>query len=194
MVQVWLETLQGERKELPVVVTPPIFRINGNSKGGVKVLPIVGSLPTDRESVFLLVFQEIPQKSDSDKNSLRIAVRTKIKLIVRPTPLYKLDIKQQFEKITWRLTEHGDELLLKADNPTPFNFAITDLQYQKNGKLNALTNKFVNIKPYSDYQLVVSRDKLQHSDLIFSYAYINDYGGTSEEITKILSAGGIRNE
>ncbi|WCE31662.1 fimbrial biogenesis chaperone [Vibrio sp. SCSIO 43137] len=194
MVQVWLETLQGEKKAIPAVVTPPIFRINGNSKGGVKVLPIVDSLPKDRESVYLLVFQEIPQKTENNKNSLRIAVRTKIKLIIRPQGLNKLDISEQFKKVTWRLVEHGGELLLKASNPTPFNFAITDFQYHNNGRLTSLSDSFVNITAYSDYQLVVSRDKLQDSTLIFNYAYINDFGGTSEVITKTITLEEINSE
>lgn len=179
MVQIWMETLQGERKNIPIVVTPPIFRIDGNSKGGVKVLPVVDALPKERESVYLLVFQEIPKKTDGDKNALRIAVRTKIKLIVRPEQLNKLDISKQFEKVTWQLVERGEKLLLKADNPTPFNFAITDFEYQKDGKLNALSDVFVNLSPYSDYELVVSREKLEKGTLTFNYAYINDFGGVS---------------
>lgn len=192
MVQVWTETLQGERKNVPVVITPPIFRIDSNSKGGVKVLPVVNALPKDRESVYLLVFQEIPQKSDSDKNALRIAVRTKIKIIIRPEGLKQLDISKQFEKITWQLVERGGELLLKARNPTPFNFAITSFEYHKSGELNGLSDAFVNISPYSDYEQVISRDKLEKGALTFNYAYINDFGGTSDLITKRMSLEGAK--
>lgn len=66
LAQGWLENEQGEKIETPLIVLPPIQRIEPGNKSQVKVqsLPDIAQLPQDRESVFYFNLREIPPRSE----------------------------------------------------------------------------------------------------------------------------------
>jgi chaperone protein EcpD len=63
---------------------PPLFRLDAMKEQMVRIVPTAHNLPTDRESVFYFNAQEIPAASNDDGNTLKIALRTRIKLFYRP--------------------------------------------------------------------------------------------------------------
>ncbi|WP_163083162.1 fimbrial biogenesis chaperone, partial [Acinetobacter baumannii] len=69
----WVEADNGaDKREVPFVITPARSRLGGNKQQTLRILFQGEGLPSDRESVFRLNVQEIPQKSAS-ANTLQIA-------------------------------------------------------------------------------------------------------------------------
>ncbi|MED5672825.1 fimbria/pilus periplasmic chaperone, partial [Enterobacter hormaechei] len=66
LAQDWIENEKGEKITSPLIVLPPIQRIEPAKSSQVKIeaLPAINSLPQDRESLFYFNLREIPPKSD----------------------------------------------------------------------------------------------------------------------------------
>lgn len=101
LAQGWLENDQGVKIDSPLVVLPPVQRVEPASKSQVKIqaLAAIAALPQDRESVFYFNLREIPPKSKKS-NVLQIALQTKIKLFYRPESLYvtKTDLDHPWQE------------------------------------------------------------------------------------------------
>jgi P pilus assembly chaperone PapD len=84
-VQAWVNTEEDDHAiSAPFIATPPLFRLDAMKEQMVRIVPTAHNLPTDRESVFYFNAQEIPAASNDDGNTLKIALRTRIKLFYRP--------------------------------------------------------------------------------------------------------------
>ncbi|MCU6366035.1 fimbrial biogenesis chaperone [Enterobacter quasiroggenkampii] len=114
LIQSWVEMPEGNANKAPFIVTPPLYRLDGGQQNIERIL-FSGSLPQDKESLFWLNIKAIPSAS-KQTNSLQIAVKTRIKLIYRPTGLKASTPEEQANKLTW--SRSGDKLLVT--NPTPY--------------------------------------------------------------------------
>ncbi|PLV61038.1 molecular chaperone [Erwinia sp. B116] len=116
LIQSWAETQNGGTEKAPFVVTPPLFRLDGNQQNMLRVVRTGGNLPEDRESLYWLNVKSIPTGSKGeDANTLQIAVKTRIKLIYRPQGLK--DIPENVTKsLTWNQTGNT----LTVTNPTAY--------------------------------------------------------------------------
>lgn len=173
LAQGWIESEQGEKIEGPLIVLPPIQRIEPGDKSQIKVqaLPDVSTLPQDRESVFYFNLREIPPRSDKP-NVLQIALQTRIKLFYRPAAIYatKTELMNPWqEKIT--LTKKGD--LYQVNNPTPYYVTIVDGLTGLKGK-SIEGFKPLMIDPKGQGTLNLKASELGASPVL---SYINDYGG-----------------
>lgn len=67
LAQGWLEDANGKKVNSPLVVLPPLQRIEPGAKSQLKVqsLPAVAQLPQDRESLFYFNLREIPRAATS---------------------------------------------------------------------------------------------------------------------------------
>ena len=85
LAQGWIEDEAGEKITTPLIVLPPVQRVEPGKQSQVKVqaLPAAKSLPQDRETVYYFNLREIPPRSDK-ANTLQIALQTRIKLFYRP--------------------------------------------------------------------------------------------------------------
>ncbi|HDC1420159.1 TPA: fimbria/pilus periplasmic chaperone [Salmonella enterica] len=169
LAQAWLENAGQEKITTgPLVVTPPVQRLEPGAKSMVRVtaMPDISKLPQDRESLFYFNLREIPPKSDK-ANVLQIALQTKIKLFYRPA-----SVKAEPNAV-WQ-----DQLVLnkgadgwRIENPTPYYITVIGLggseKEAKEGKFEA-----VMLKPKSE-QMVKTAASYGTPWL----TYINDYGG-----------------
>ncbi|MEN7469170.1 fimbrial biogenesis chaperone, partial [Providencia stuartii] len=139
------------------------------------------SLPKDKESIFYLNVLEIPPENEDtasqNKNTMQIAIRTRVKLFYRPT-----DIKmpaQVNEKLSFSIkkTAKGNELLVKNNSPWFITFQDVTLS-EGNRKLSLEGNM---VAPFSDIYLNRGKGVAIPNDFInakkVSYSVINDYGG-----------------
>ena len=85
VVQTWIDAGEGQNKT-PLLVTPPLSRLDPGMENILRIMRVAGDLPADRESVFWLNVKEIPERS-KEENVLQIAVRSRIKLFYRPARL-----------------------------------------------------------------------------------------------------------
>ena len=172
LAQSWVEDSKGKKITAPLLVLPPLQRINGGQKGVARVTKTDGidQLPQDRESLFYLNVREIPPKPDK-ANVLQLAMQSRIKLFYRPTPIIpksRDEIWQDqiiFQKTGGKMT---------AQNPTPYYVTIIGLTQTKGEKITQFPGIMVEPKSSLDFNVTNSNV----SD--FSMMYVNDYGGHPE--------------
>ncbi|ANS44718.1 fimbria/pilus periplasmic chaperone [Serratia inhibens] len=173
LAQAWLEDENGKKITSPLVVLPPVQRIEAGKPSQVKIqaLPEAKQLPQDRETLFYFNLREIPPKSEKP-NTLQIALQTRVKLFYRPQA-----IMQGVEVLTkpWQenltLSKQGDKYQL--NNPTPYYVTVVDASNKKEGK-SAPGFEPLMVPPKGQVNLSVSAGALGNTPVL---TYINDYGG-----------------
>lgn len=129
LVQSWVDEEGTSQAKAPFLVTPPLFRLDGHSDNNLRVVNTNPALPQDRESLFWLNIKAIPSSSHAASvNTLQIAVKTRIKLIYRPTAVTGTPVEMG-DKLHWQA--RGNNLIV--DNPTPFymNFQAVSINGHK---------------------------------------------------------------
>lgn len=176
-----LMTPDGSEKStavLPFMVTPPLFRLEKESRNTVLISRnSTSALPTDRESVFYLSFLAIPSvkkgtegvmDEGSTTTQVSFGIRTLIKLFYRPTG-FSMPVSAAPEKLTF--VQQG--MQLQVTNPTPYYQTLAQLTL--NGQPINVREQGAMIAPFSTQTYQV---KVQAHDIHWSV--INDFGGLSE--------------
>ncbi|HGP2366851.1 TPA: fimbria/pilus periplasmic chaperone [Salmonella enterica] len=173
--------LTGDMKsKAPFVVTPPLFRLDGQHQSSLRIVRIGGHFAKDRESLQWLCVKGIPPKEDSawakDKDgkpviskkvslNLQLSVDTCIKLLVRPE-----NIKGHPDDVASSLSWYRQGEWLKAVNDTPFYMNLSSL---KMGGINIPNMHY--IAPFSSYTFPLPKSA---SGKVF-WTIVTDYGGVS---------------
>lgn len=128
LAQAWIENDKDEKVNSPFIVTPPVQRLEADTKSQIKIqsVPAIAKLPKDQESVYYLNVREIPPRSEK-ANVLQIALQTKIKLFYRPAAIAtkeRMDSIPQENDI--KLVKQGSGYIVK--NPSPYFLSITQLK------------------------------------------------------------------
>jgi chaperone protein EcpD len=128
LVEAWIERdLAGD--PVPFEIVPPLVRIEPGRGQALRVHRLPGGAPVDRESLFWLnVFESPPVADGATANAMHIAVRTRVKVFLRPPGLVGSAAKAP-SKLTWRYTPG----VLRIDNPTPFHVTIPRVMLGEDG-------------------------------------------------------------
>lgn len=168
LIQSWVEVPNGMGKKPPFVVTPPLFRLDGNQKNILRIVRTDLNFAGDRESMYWLNIKSIPTgKKQDDLNILQIAVKTRIKVIYRPEKLNGTP-----EDVTSKLTWSHAGNVLTVNNPTPF---IMNFHQVKIG--NHLVKNATFVMPMSQATFAVPSGVSGS----VSWKLISDYGGVGAE-------------
>lgn len=173
LAQGWIENEEGQKITSPLIVLPPVQRLEPGKQSQLKVqaLPAAKALPQDRESVYYFNLREIPPRSDKP-NTLQIALQTRIKLFYRPQAIAptQQDLSNPWqEKLT--LTRAGDTY--QVNNPTPYYVTLVDARSTKDGKTLPDFEPLM-IPPKGSLTLGPTAKALGATPHL---AYVNDYGG-----------------
>ncbi|WP_338722321.1 fimbria/pilus periplasmic chaperone [Pseudomonas tolaasii] len=173
LAQGWIEDEDGKKITSPLIVLPPVQRLEPGKQSQLKVqaLPAAKSLPQDRETVYYFNLREIPPRSDKP-NTLQIALQTRIKLFYRPQAIApsQQDLSNPWqEKLT--LTLDGERY--QVNNPTPYYVTLVDARSAKEGKTVAGFEPLM-IPPKASLTLGPTAKALGATPHL---AYVNDYGG-----------------
>ncbi|CAI1031624.1 Chaperone protein fimC precursor [Serratia fonticola] len=170
LIQSWAETQNGGAEKAPFIITPPLFRLDGNQQNLLRIVRTGGSLPEDRESLYWLNIKSIPAGSKKEgANTLQIAVKTRIKLLYRPQGL-----KGTPEEVTSKLTWSQSGTQLTVTNPTPF---VMNFQQIKVGGRELKDITYVLPMGQATFPLPAGVSGP------VSWKLISDYGGTGAEHT-----------
>lgn len=171
LIQSWVELSENSKEQVPFIVTPPLFRLDGGHENTLRVI-YTGEkpLPENRESVFWLNVKSIPSMTRSDENRLLIAVKTRMKLFYRPAALSSENAAEAWAKLTFE--PRGDRLVIA--NPTPFYVSLYSL---------TVGNKTIAqppmISPLSSVTVAGSGGQV-------AWKAINDFGGVTTEKRQML--------
>ena len=180
VVQAWIDAGEGKNKT-PLVVTPPLSRLDPGMENILRIIRAGGGFPTDRESVFWLNVKEIPEKSN-EENVLQIAVRTRIKLFYRPTGLPG-NAAEAKGRLEWAVDsgEGGQGAVLKVANPTPWHVTLTSLNV--NGGQQVINANM--LAPYGESSYPLTSVKSPQA-IEVRFSTLNDYGAeTPEEMVRV---------
>ncbi|MBZ4261768.1 fimbria/pilus periplasmic chaperone, partial [Mycobacterium tuberculosis] len=72
---------------VPVIVTPPLLRLDPQQHHGLRINSIGAPLPRDRESVFWLNVTSIAPTPQGEVNKLQVNIKSKFKIFYRPNDL-----------------------------------------------------------------------------------------------------------
>lgn len=175
VMQAWIDAGEG-RNKTPLLVTPPLSRLDPAAENMLRILRVADDLPPDRESVFWLNVKEIPERS-SDENVLQIAVRSRIKLFYRPAKL----VGQPWEsraQLRWAVAADasGQGAALKVGNPTPYHVIFTALNID-NGQQTINADM---VPPFGEMSYPLSAVKTPRPVRV-GFTTLNDYGGETAE-------------
>ncbi|MGF6162843.1 chaperone protein EcpD [Pseudomonas sp. 2725] len=180
-VQTWVNTVADDDvTPVPFIPSPSLFRLNPGKEQQLQINGLPNTLPDDRESLFFLNVQEIPQAETSDGNALNIALRTRIKLFYRPAQI-KDNPMARLKDLQWSLKDVAGERRLIVNNPTPFHVSFVRLEVLGDIK-NQIVPNAVMVEPFSSQTYALNGIKLQERAQIL-FSAINDYGGYSEPLT-----------
>lgn len=162
LIQSWIETQSGGAEKAPFIITPPLYRLDKDQQNVERII-LAGGLPQDKESLYWLNIKAIPSAPKKD-NTLQIAVKTRIKLIYRPSSLKGTMPEDVADRLRW--SRAGDNV--QVTNPTPYvmNF-------------NSIT---VAGRKLQDVSYVLPGSTAQFklpgiSSGALTFTVINDYGG-----------------
>lgn len=183
MVQSWLEDVDGKDKDIPVVLTPPVLKLEGKKNGKLRLVVMKGNIAQDKESVFWLNLQEIPPKAEDSGNSLVIAIRSRLKVFVRPAGF---DAKGNVEapaKLTWSIEQADGKRWLCAKNPTRYYVSFGELAVNEPGKKALrLEDKYRMVPPGSSERYAIP-SSVKANDIRVTWSGMNDWGGAGKEQT-----------
>lgn len=175
LAQSWLENEQHQKITAPLVVLPPLQRVEAGERSVVRITKTAGAelLAQDRESLFYFNLREIPPKS-SKTNVMQLALQTQIKLFYRPKTIEVPKGQIWQEKLMFRKNATG----MTIENPTPFYITLTGMarntQKQGGGEIGDFQSMMLAPKSSETVKL---RDSSFNR---FVVTYINDYGGHPE--------------
>jgi P pilus assembly chaperone PapD len=187
MVQSWIEDLNGNDKNIPLVLTPPVMRLDPERQGKLRIVVMPTQIPQDRESAYWLNIQEIPPKAKSQGgNILTVAIRSKIKVFVRPESLAskKDEAAKAIDHLQWGYERDGRKVWLKVQNPTPYYVSFGELTVKGSGmKAIDVSERFTMAAPMASQRYSIPSSYIGKK-ITVTYRTINDYGGVSKALNK----------
>jgi P pilus assembly chaperone PapD len=170
LVQSWIEN-NGNQKA-PFIITPPILRSEANEKNTLRIVSTGGNLPQTQESLYWVSIKAIPPNTAADgTNTLQIAIKSRIKLIYRPTALANKTPEDVTKDLKWQ--RNGNNL--QVTNPTPYYMNFFEVS--------------VGGKPIKDVTYVAPSSTLSlplpagASGSNVTWKIISDFGGIGPEHT-----------
>ncbi|MFO6298536.1 fimbrial biogenesis chaperone [Rahnella selenatireducens] len=111
---------------IPLMVTPPLKRIDAGEPLQLRIRLTGMTLPQDRESVFYLSVKgipSVPDKASQNGGQLVLAVVNNMKLFYRPEGLPEDGVKGAAKQLRFSLQNEA----LVVDNPSPFYLNFSQL-------------------------------------------------------------------
>lgn len=187
LIQSWLEDLNGNDSNIPLVLTPPVMKLGGKAEGKLRLVVLPAEIPQDRESVYWLSIQEIPPKAKNEEreNKLVIAIRSRLKVFVRPQGLSEKGASQAAKSLRWEVERESGKVWLKAVNPSPYYISFGKLELKAGGKSVTLEDKINMPAPMGSQRYRVPKAFVGKS-VTLTYSAVNDYGGAGDELTQAI--------
>lgn len=142
LVQSWVENADG-KKTKDFIITPPLY-VSKPQKGTSLRLVYAGrEPPRDRETLYYLVTKSIPaleKEKTKDKNTLVIAMASRLKVFVRPVGL-----TPAASEAPSKLTFHRAGKQLKVSNPTPYHVTMTEISAGSQKQQNVMVGPKADI-------------------------------------------------
>lgn len=159
--------------QAPFVLLPPVFRMEPHTGQSVRLIANgTAALPQNKESLFYLNFTQLPSMKASlqDKNSLLIALTSRIKIFYRPDSLVG-DSINAYKDLVFSTHQGG----LTVTNPTGFYINVSEAQVMISGKAISLPDAGM-LAPQSTSQWRTGQKISSLNGASIKLTMVNDYG------------------
>ncbi|HEX4501799.1 MAG TPA: molecular chaperone [Scandinavium sp.] len=185
LVQSWLDAAGNPEittKQLPFVVTPPLFQLVSGSESIIQVVYQGTGLPADKESLLWLNVRGVPSLTEQEqnlKNKLSVAVTERIKVIFRPKSLAD-ESASAIGKIEWQRGSNG---MVHVVNNSPYYVILNKIDINNvEVKVSAESNNTViSPKGTKDYPI-----ESKAGGLKIIWSGVTDFGVKSKEYSVTL--------
>lgn len=186
MIQSWMEAENGNgAQDVPFAITPPLSRLGANKQQTLRILFQGQGLPTDRESVFRLSVQEIPQKAKSD-NTLQIAVRQRIKVFYRPADLPGT-VADAPKDLKWRLVRQGGKAVMEVINNSAFHVSFSKVKLQGGNRSYDVSADMVAPKSSRQFDINGVPANASTGGMKVEFENVNDYGALDKHSSTLTN-------
>jgi len=181
LIQSWLDAGDSTvKKDLPFVVTPPLFRLAPYSDNVIRIMYLGNGLPKDRESLYWLDVKGVPGLNDEESKAesrMVLAINNRIKFFFRPAGL-KGDQGDAMKQLHW--TQSGSTITAKNDSP--FYLVLSNINCDKETIPVSVIDNNTVIQPFGSKSF-----KLKHAPATGSnveWNALNDFGIASNTFTQ----------
>ncbi|MGY4664676.1 molecular chaperone [Pseudomonas chlororaphis] len=175
MIQSWVDAGdKAEKQDVPFAITPSLSRLGANKQQLLRLFYYGEGLPTDKESVFWLSVQEIPQKAEGE-NTLQIAVRQRIKVFYRPLNLQG-SAEEAAEKLKWRLLDDSGKTSLEVTNDSLFHVSFGSASLLAGGKSYAASTQMIAPGQTLKFPVKTGGGTVSSTNAKVNFDHVNDYG------------------
>lgn len=184
LIQSWLDAGDSTvKKDLPFVVTPPLFRLAPKGENVIRVVYLGTGLPTDRESLFWLDVKGVPGLNDEEakvENRMVLAINNRIKFFYRPAGL-KSDPGEAVKMSHWSNTGNT----LSVDNPSPYYLVLSKIVADKESIQVSVVDNNTVIAPFSKKSYKLKHIPAKGSAV--EWDGVNDFGVASKTYSQNLN-------
>lgn len=166
-----------ENSRAPIIPLPPIFRMNPHDQISLRLLYSGAPLRKDRESLFWLNLYEIPPidvDRSPDAATLTVAVRTQMKVFLRPQDL-SVASSEVPDRLEFLLDNEPGHPHLTIKNPTPYFANLAKLQFTHD---TAEVAQAVMVEPYGNADVDIKPSDAARAAATVAYTLIDDDGNT----------------
>lgn len=192
MVQSWIDDGDANARprtiRVPFVLTPPLTRLDPGQGQTLRLtyLPMPDKpMAADRATVYYLNVLEIPPAPEASqgKNTLQLAVRTRIKLFFRPSALQGLP-RDAAGKLRWQVGSEAESDHIDVTNPTHYYVSINEATLPD----GRVTKEPAMVPPHSSVRMAIGdgRNNKRPEAGKVAFQWIDDYGATVDTTTAIL--------
>ncbi|GEN23772.1 fimbrial chaperone [Halomonas cupida] len=185
LVQSWLDSGDASAEpgveQLPFVVLPPLVRVEPRTGQTLRIAYTGQGLPEDQESVFWLNVLDVPPRVENseDRNVMRLAYRTRVKLFFRPDGLPGT-LQDAAENISWTLESVGEGYALRAHNDGAFHVSFRDITLRADGHDYHSTDSGM-VGPHDTADFVMEGLSIPVASGEVTGYWLNDYGASMEQ-------------
>lgn len=151
LAQVWID--DGNRDtpidklNVPFILTPAMSRVDPSKGQTIRIMYTGSDTAIKAEKLYWLNVLDIPgmAKKDRPDNYLQLAIRSRIKIFLRPAGLSSKDMIDSVQKLKWQWNNAGGASKLQVTNASPYYITLTAI---------ALTSASGTLIPLSDTGMV----------------------------------------
>ena len=172
LVQAWIDdgdiNSTPETARVPFLLSPPVVKISGGSGQQLLIKKLPSALPLDKESVFYLNILDIPPVPENlaGKNTVQLAVRSRIKLFYRPQALAGRSDKA-ITRVQLKSTGNG----FSITNPSPYFITLANIRDEKQKNL---LRDAIMLPPFSTQRVASATAPLPGKP--YYLLYVDDLG------------------
>ncbi len=181
ILQSWADTLDEKAtpatSKAPLMVLPPVARVDAGKTQVLRMRLPTAELPTDRESAFWLNIMEVPASTgDVDGGALHLVLRNRLKVFYRPKALNASAAPKAHEQVQWSVVAQNGGWALQAKNDSPFHVSMVDASLAEGKKETAVPDMDM-LRPYTQATFKLPGISRMPAGATLKISYVNDFGG-----------------